>query len=87
MAKRRNSYGRGRTNYDSGDGLKPNSIKDVRLVSKYIYSFSFWENENITYEDPKDGKEVFAGINKRLRRLNIGKCRRINGYNGKIHGR
>ncbi len=85
MARRRRSWGGG--NYDAGDGLKPHRVQPGGKSCRYIYSFSIWENDNHTIEDPKTGREIYVSINKRLRRLNSRKCRKMNGYNNKINGR
>lgn len=71
MGKHKRSW----NNADTGDGLKPHSA-----AGKCITYITVWENDNYIVED-RVGNDIYSGINKRLRRLNFWKCRKMNRYN------
>jgi len=84
MAK---SYRPSRGNWDRRDGLRINRLNDNRMVSRYTHSISLWDADNIV-QDNEDGNGYHhISIAKELRRCNSGKCRKVNGYNGKLNGR
>lgn len=75
-----------RSNYDKRDGLKVNRIQENRKVSGYSTSVSMWDVDNIVMDNPNSSGFIHVSIVKQLRKANSAKCRKMNGYNGKING-
>jgi hypothetical protein len=75
---------------DPGDGLEINSISESRFASKKSWQMSVFDADNaaMEYKD-NGGRRRFhkVSIMGEVRRANISKTRKMNGYKDRIKGR
>jgi hypothetical protein len=85
--KKDRDYNWNKNNWDRRDGIKVHRIQDNRKVSGYASSVTMWDIDNIVMDNPNSSGFIHVSIVKVLRHANSAKCRKMNGYNGKLNGR
>ena len=75
---------------DPCDGLEINTVNQARFTSRYGSSFSLFDADNICVEleNKVAGRRFYkVSIMGEVRRANVSRSRRLNGYKERIKGR
>jgi hypothetical protein len=92
MAGRKKRRRRTRSEFlteDPCDGLEVNNINPARYISKKHYSFTMFDADNVCIRlDDKTGGRRYrcVSIMAKVRKVNVNKTFKINGYKERIKG-